>query len=269
MNRRIATIMIIAFLAFLLLAIFWFIAPEVQIMVSERFSATPQVLTASDKLNFTGVMLGTIITIIALCITILFTQEQQRETLRLSKLPYVVSDMQVLYTYDKVKQACYVLPHRYYFLIPDYGYCVSRNYSDDVLNYNLLEEINKSERAFFDHHLVFDYQLTNSGAGNAVSYKLTMNTMELSKVTDAIAVNQSTNYLIVVHDSYLKLSDNPEFSRLPLKFRISYMDESSVGCYNQFETICVEKNNDLACIYTIQEENESLSNAKRVKSRMH
>jgi len=269
MKRRIPAIVIITFLILLLFAIFWFIAPEMQIMLQERLASTTQTLTSSDKLNFAGVILGTIITITVLCVTILFTQKQQLEAIRLSKLPYIVSDMQVLYSYDEVQKACEVLPHRFYFLIPFFGYCVSRNYYDAMLDYDLLEEIGKDESAFFEHHLVIDYHLTNSGAGNAVNYKLIMNTMELSKVTDALAVNQSANYLIVIHDSYLNLCDNKEFSSLPLKFEISYMDESSVGSYYQVETISAEKNNDLKCLYTTQEKYESLSNAKRVKPKFH
>lgn len=268
MKRKIPAIVIITLLILLLFAIFWFIAPEMQVMLQERLASTTQALTSSDKLNFAGVILSTIITITVLCVTILFTQKQQLETMRLSKLPYIVSDMQVLHSYDEVKIACDVMPHRFYFLLPLFGYCVSRNYFEAKQIYNLLEEIIKDEENFFEHHLIIDYQLTNSGAGNAVNYRLLMNTMELSKVTDVLAVNQNANYLIVIHDSNLKLCDNIKFSSLPLRFEISYMDESSVGCYSQVETIGAERNNELAYMYTVQEPYESLSNARRMKSKI-
>lgn len=92
MKRIIIGAFVIAILVLLLLAIFWFITPELQVLVTDRIHTADHVLTSSDKLDFAGVMLGSIITIIALCVTIIFTQEQQRETLRSSKLPYIVSD---------------------------------------------------------------------------------------------------------------------------------------------------------------------------------
>ena len=204
--------------------------------------------SAGELLDYFGSIMGAISTIIALIVTIIYTNDSQRKQNILSVRPYLQSEYMPMFNYTDIEK---------YSSNPLYivfsSSITSSSAEPYMLNEMKKQDFNKSE--FFKKHYLINYTLKNVGADNATNIKWTLNNNPIIPEF-ALSKDERAEYVIVVNSSIL------EHNKAILNFKYEFDDVLGLASYRQEETIDIIK--DDVGLTSLQDKDNLLSSPKRI-----
>lgn len=217
----------------------------VPIVINELYKCDKGYITVwegSDVLAYYGSLLGAAATIIALVVTIIFTQKNQKEERKLSVKPYLETKK---YHYTDLMN-----------ISLENTICLeitSKGIKDPD---RLLEKINDAKIIYHrDMHGAFSqiakisldteisgilkkyyfcgYDIQNCGAGNAINVNLKINNK--SCIPDFCVTTSEPKKFILIFDK--SLLEEPDFNECFVRIDLEYMDIVSLAKYSQYEEL--------------------------------
>lgn len=192
---------------------------------------------AGEILGYSGDVLGAVATIIAIVLTILFTQENQKSERKLSVKPHLQTEYQPIFNLDiaieqKNNRKVFII----YPLNEDEG--IGSTYDPPYIleKYNKkdLESAILNKLEFLRSYYIIKYTLRNVGAGNAVNLTFTLNDKPV--VTPfSLIVSDEKVFMIILKTELIRDTTRS------LNFKYVYQDVASIAKYEQHETIILRK----------------------------
>lgn len=195
---------------------------------------------AGEILGYFGNVLGAVATIIAIVLTILFTQENQKSERKLSIKPHLQTEYQPIFNLDTAieqkKQAVFI----------EYPFDKNENIGSTYDPPYILEKYNKKEDPessilhkleFLRSYYIIKFTLRNVGAGNAVNLTFTLNDKPV--VTPFSLIVSDKMVFVIIFKAEL-IQDTTRY----LNLKYVYQDVASIARYEQHETIILKKEKD-------------------------
>lgn len=193
--------------------------------------------TAGDVLLYCGAVLGASATILAIILTIIFTQKNQKDERRLSIKPHLQTEHQPIFNTDKAisqvsnKAVFVIFPHNESESIgstyePPY---ILRKPEETAKEREIISVLDFSRRYY-----IIQYTLSNVGAGSALNMSFTIDDKVVIPPF-SLRVNDAKVFVIILKAELLK-----ETTR-SLRFKYEYQDVASIAQYEQHETIVLFK----------------------------
>jgi len=174
--------------------------------------------------------------IIAIILTIIFTQENQKRERKLSIKPHLQTEYHPIFNTEKAKK---LVSDRAIFIMyshdeNDESEIISSTYEPPyLLQKSKTEDPQKNiirELAYWRKYYITKYSVSNVGAGNALNLSFTINNKPVISPF-SLTVNGTKVFVIIFKAELLKEKERP------LYFKFEYQDVASIAKYNQHETI--------------------------------
>ena len=190
----------------------------------------------------------TIATIIALIVTIIYTNDSQRNQNILSVKPYLQSEYVPIFNYSEITNH----PSKLLYIV--FNSNISSSFVEPYM-LGRMKEDNFNKRAFLNKFYIMKYTLKNVGADSATNIKWTLNDKPIIPEF-AISKDETTEYIIVVDSSFL------EDNKIILNLKYEYEDVFGLASYYQTETIQVLK--DKISLTSIQDKDDVITPPKMI-----
>ena len=191
--------------------------------------------TAGDVLVYIGEVLGAVATISAIILTIIFTQENQKNERKLSIKPHLHAEHQPIFKTDRVKEQ---VANRAIFIV--FPLNESENVTSSYEPPYILTKSNEDQQKdpireilttldFCRKYYVLQYTISNVGAGNALNLIFKINDKPVIQPF-SLTVNNTKTFVVLFK---AELLDKP----CSIQFKYDYQDVASIARYEQQETI--------------------------------
>ncbi len=215
---------------------------------------------AGEILAYCGAVLGAAVTITAVVLTIITTQENQKGERKLSIKPHLQTGHQPVF--DSEKAIAQVANRAIFVVYPhDENEGISSSYEPPYLlrksvNNDLTREI-ISVLDFSRRCYIIQYNVSNVGAGNAVNMSFTIND-EAFIQPFSLTVNDTKVFVILLKAELLKDKTRS------IGFKFKYQDVASMARYEQHETIILLAE-DNGSLNSSQNMNDVISEPKEIE----
>lgn len=204
--------------------------------------------SAGELLDYFGSIMGAVATIIALIVTIIYTNDSQKKQNILSVKPYLQSEYIPIFNYNEITNNS----SKPFYIT--FGSNISSS-SVEPYMFNRMKEDGFDKIFFFSRYYIIKYKIKNVGANSAVNIKWTLNNKPIIPEF-AISKNEIFECVIVIDSSIL------ENNKATLKLKYEFDDVLGLASYFQEETIEITK--DDTGITSSQGINNILSSPKKI-----